>query len=108
MLIEYGADINSQNNDGLTALMLASESGRYNTAKSLLDSNADTAIKDKAGENVLDHARKFGHEHIVALLRQYMVIDENNTESNTANNNTGNTGNINNITTNNNTNLIMH
>ena len=97
MLIEYGADVNAQNNDGLTALMLAAESGRYNTAKLLLDNKADTAIKDKTGENVLDHARKFDHDHIVALLRQYMVIDDE--QKNTENNN---------IINNNNTNLIMH
>lgn len=99
MLIEYGANVNSQNNDGLTALMLASESGRYNTAKLLLDNGADTSIKDKSGENVLDHARKFGHDHIIALLRQYMVVNEPQI------NNNGDTININ---LNNNSNIIMH
>ena len=99
MLIEYGANLNSQNKDGLTALMLASESGRYNTAKMLLDNGADTSIKDKSGENVLDHARKFGHDHIIALLRQYMVVDE------PLINNNGDTININ---LNNNSNIIMH
>lgn len=100
MLIEYGANVNSQNKDGLTALMLASESGRYNTAKLLLDNGADTSIKDNAGENVLDHARKFGHDHIVALLRQYMVVDEPKI------NNNGDTININ--LNNNDSNIIMH
>ena len=100
MLIEYGADVNSQNNDGLTALMLASESGRYNTAKLLLDNNADAAIKDKAGENVVDHARKFGHDHIIALLRQYIKLDDEQEQNNNL------TKDINN--NDNNTNLIMH
>lgn len=96
LLIDYGADIDSQNKDGLTALMLAAESGRYNTAKLLLDNEANTAIKDKAGENVLDHARKFGHDHIIALLRQYMAIDEPIIENKM------------NIDLNSNSNVIMH
>lgn len=100
LLIDYGANVNRQNKDGLTALMLAAESGRYNTAKQLLDNGADTTIKDNAGENVLDHARKFGHDHIVALLRQYMVVDEPKVENN-------GTIKINNIN-NNDTNIIMH
>ncbi len=99
VLIEYGANVNIQNKDGLTALMLASESGRYNTAKLLLDNGADTSIKDNAGENVLDHARKFDHSHIVALLRQYMKIDEQNIENNNG---------MMNINLNNNSNIIIH
>ncbi|MDE7169866.1 MAG: ankyrin repeat domain-containing protein, partial [Mucispirillum sp.] len=76
MLIEYGADLNATDKDGLTAAMLACESGRYEAAKALLDAGVDVNIKDKAGENLLDHARKFGHDHIVALLRQYMTVNE--------------------------------
>lgn len=95
LLIEYGADLNSKNADGLTATMLACESGRYETAKALLDAGADVQLKDNAGENALDHAEKFGHNHIVSLLRQYVVMDGNQNQNNIAG-------------TDNSTNVIMH
>ena len=75
-LIKYGADLNIQNKDGLTAAMLASESGRYDAAKAIFDAGADLTLQDNAGETALDHARKFGHDHIEALIKQYLVIDD--------------------------------
>lgn len=76
MLISYGANLNSKNKDGETALMLSAESGRYDTTKSLLDAGASTSARDNFGQDVLDHASKFHHDHIISLLRQYMKIED--------------------------------
>lgn len=73
ILIDGGIDVNAVNNDGYTALILASSYGRYNAAKLLLDAKADADIKDIGGNKAADHAEKFGHQDIVALIRQYIV-----------------------------------
>ena len=48
-MIENGSDINAQNADGRTPLMLAALSGDEKITECLLDCNADKNIKDKSG-----------------------------------------------------------
>ena len=49
ILIDAGADLNFQNNDGSTALITAAFFGRPEIVKILLDSGADKTIKNKYG-----------------------------------------------------------
>lgn len=58
MLLDSGADINAQDNDGKTALMLASEDDKADTVSYLLELGANPHIKDKNGKTALDLARE--------------------------------------------------
>ena len=50
LLIEHGADIDAQNADGRTSLMIASHAGDDNLVDFLLNYGAEKSIKDKAGK----------------------------------------------------------
>ncbi|MEZ0223850.1 MAG: ankyrin repeat domain-containing protein [Alphaproteobacteria bacterium] len=51
-----GADINKQDVDGLTALMLAARAGAARTVEVLLECGADPTLLDKQGQNAIAHA----------------------------------------------------
>ena len=53
-LIDAGADLNFQNNDGSTALITASFFCRPQIVKMLLDKNADKTIKNKYGSTAYE------------------------------------------------------
>ena len=57
LLLEYGANMDIQNNDGNTAIMLASEAGNNDVVKLLLKNGADVSIKNNEGEDILDFAK---------------------------------------------------
>lgn len=59
-LIDAGADINYQNNDGSTALITAAFFCHTDVVKALLDKNADTSLRNNAGHTALESvARPF-------------------------------------------------
>jgi ankyrin repeat protein len=49
LLLEYGADVNTQNRNGWTALMLATRDGRPEIVTMLLEHGADMNIQYKDG-----------------------------------------------------------
>ena len=53
-LIDAGADLNFQNNDGSTALITASFFGRPEIVKMLLNKGADKTIKNKYGQTAFE------------------------------------------------------
>ena len=62
------SDINSRNNNGYTALMLAAEEGHAAIVQILIGAGADTSLRNKKREQAKDIASAFGHANVVQLL----------------------------------------
>ena len=60
MLLEHGAEIDWQNDEGFTALHVASLWGRQEVVRKLLELGADPLIRDGDGLLPVDHARDQG------------------------------------------------
>ncbi len=58
MLINAGATVDTQDNDGWTRLIHAARSGDEDIVKILLEAGADTTIQSASGETALDFANK--------------------------------------------------
>ena len=68
MFINFDADVNAQNKDGDTPLMIATEYGYIGLVKLLLDSGADVNAQNKHGKTPLNIASYDCHSEIVKLL----------------------------------------
>jgi ankyrin repeat protein len=83
MLVESGADVNTANNDGETALHLVAgnPSAPYlgsgcdsdEKAKALIHAGADIEAKAKSGKTPLDYAVDSGRETVEKVLREMVV-----------------------------------
>ena len=71
LLLNAEADINAQDNDGATALMLAASAGHIDIVKLLLEAKADVKPKNKRGSTALQVALQKGHNNIVGLLKMH-------------------------------------
>ena len=67
-LLSHGADINAQDNSGLTALMEAVDADSSETVKLLLEHGADAALKNNQDMTALAIAIKQGNNELQALL----------------------------------------
>lgn len=68
VLFDGQANINTQNNQGNTPLILAASKGHTLVVKQLLDAGCDRSLRDQNGQTALDRAIKSGFKEIVALL----------------------------------------
>ncbi|XP_053545744.1 ankyrin repeat domain-containing protein 63 [Bombina bombina] len=72
LLLEKGAEVNSQDEAGRTALSLACELGHLDAVKLLVQHNADPELADRAGNRPLMYAASCGHSaELHFLLRSY-------------------------------------
>jgi ankyrin repeat protein len=80
-LIQAGVDINAQNNDGQTALMMAANRGNFSSVKLLIEMGVNVNIQDAEGKIALDYARSHSQDDyfwasnvnypaVVEILRQ--------------------------------------
>jgi ankyrin repeat protein len=69
LLIDKGANVNVQNDRGVTALYLAAASGHENQVRLLLNRGADPRIATKSGYTPERVAQIKGQAHIVKLLQ---------------------------------------
>jgi ankyrin repeat protein len=67
-LIENGASVNAQDNEGSGALFLAAEGGHLDTVNLLLDNGADFKAESKEGVTALMVAAYQGHKPVLELL----------------------------------------
>ena len=70
MLIEAGAEIDTQTAHGETALMYAAQAGLIEKAKALLALGADTNLENINGDTALSLAKKAKHPEMAQLLKQ--------------------------------------
>jgi len=74
ILIQYGANVNIQNNKGITPLMNCQYfENNYSVMKLLIDHNANVNIKDNNGDTVLHKVRKCSYEDNDEILLKYLL-----------------------------------
>ena len=85
LLSQLATDINYHNEEGNTALMLASEGGHYHVVKLLLLSkDPDINIQNNKGQTAVMLASRYGHHQVVELLLSKdpdINIQDNNRET---------------------------
>ena len=67
-LLRAGAPLDTRDDAGETALMLAAEVGNVRAVKRLLKAGADRTLLNKESKSALILAREQGHDRVVALL----------------------------------------
>lgn len=68
LLIDYGADVNWIDGEGVTPLILASFKNHRSLVQLLLDHGADTATRDQWNRTALDYALRRGESDPIAQL----------------------------------------
>ena len=68
LLLDYFADVDAQDAQGTTALMLATQKTNIKMVKLLLDNFANISVKDNDGKTAQDWAWKKGYVDIFDLL----------------------------------------
>lgn len=68
LLIEFGADVNCRNADGITPLMFACQKGRSEVARTLVQHGATVNAVDNGDKSALVYAAEHGHLDILELL----------------------------------------
>ena len=72
LLLEHGADINTQTRFGGTSLYYASYYGALEAVRVLLEHDADVEVKhNNTGKTALQIAAEKGHDEVVKLLREH-------------------------------------
>ena len=69
-LIEYGAEVNWIDGEGVTPLILASFKGHLDMVQLLLEHGADTTVRDQWNQTALDYALRRGEADPIAQLLQ--------------------------------------
>ena len=70
-LLEHEAQVNSINDKGETALMLAARAGKKDFVELLLDYNADPNLRNMNNQSALEIAQEKGHKDLVILLSSF-------------------------------------
>ncbi|WP_161634936.1 ankyrin repeat domain-containing protein [Leptolyngbya sp. Heron Island J] len=70
LLIDYGADVNWIDGEGVTPLILASFKGHLELTQLLLEHGADVTVRDQWNRTALDYALRRGETDAIAQLLQ--------------------------------------
>lgn len=68
LLIDKGADVNFQANNGNTALMLAAQAGHADIAKLLIEKGANVNAKTMWGQTALSLAQAYRHTDVAEMI----------------------------------------
>jgi len=69
-VLDNGADLDTQNFDGRTALFIAAQAGKARYVSTLLEAGADVNVRNKNGDTALKAAYDAGHKVIERTLRE--------------------------------------
>ncbi|AEF93295.1 Ankyrin [Desulfotomaculum nigrificans CO-1-SRB] len=69
-MLAKGANINAQNNIGITPLMFAAGKGHAKVVELLLAHGANVNDRDKDGRTALMHAMGMGYKNVAAILKE--------------------------------------
>ena len=69
LLVEAGADVNAQDNEGCTALMRAAYSGHRELIEYLLSNGADKDILDNNANKAIHYVIQYNFEGLKDLLK---------------------------------------
>ena len=67
-LLKDNTDLNIQNKNGYTALMIATMNGNEKLVRQLLLAKANTEITDRKGKTAINHAEERGFTTIVKMI----------------------------------------
>jgi len=68
-LLAHKANLNPQDEDGMTPLMFASIAGKISSVKLLLEKGADKEIRNHAGKTALEEALAHKKDAVANLLK---------------------------------------
>ena len=68
LLLEFGADVNCRNADGITPLMFSCQRGCSEVSRTLVQNGAEVNAIDNSDKSALIYAAEHGHLEIVELL----------------------------------------
>jgi len=77
-LIENGTNVNKQDNDGQTAIMISAQQGNIDVVRLYIESNADLSLKDKEGKTVLDYSNgmtKIEHKRTYQPIKDLLKMN---------------------------------
>ena len=69
ILLEAGANVNLQNRQGLTPLMIAASEGHLSTVQALIDAKADPSLTDFTGRTAWEWAQRGNLSHVLRYMR---------------------------------------
>jgi ankyrin repeat protein len=70
LLIDIGADLNSENKNGMTPLMIAARHGNATLVKALLAKGADARRTDFTGRDAVSWAQESRRPAVVQMLQR--------------------------------------
>jgi ankyrin repeat protein len=70
LLLDKGAKLDGQNNEGWTALIIASAQGNTEVVKLLLENGANTELKTIEGKTALDYAKNADIEALFKNIKK--------------------------------------
>uniref|UniRef100_A0A6B2L1G5 NAD(P)(+)--arginine ADP-ribosyltransferase n=1 Tax=Arcella intermedia TaxID=1963864 RepID=A0A6B2L1G5_9EUKA len=75
-LIDLKANLNSQDNDGVTPLITASLNGHKEIVKLLMQKGANAKLVDKWGKNAIDYATEERNNDIIEILKDVVSCSQ--------------------------------